>query len=163
PAWDARGVGPLAWQGISCLDVSTDGLRIVVGTIAPSGDPNVAVLDEQGKVVSHYSAGQRWIGDVAWGGDSSHVYALSTMPAGQDEVASRAWFARPADAVTVSLAVSPAGDALVGCATNVSDAANPPANLFLLKHGTKQPLWTRPAMVDVDAAPVLEPGEYGTP
>ena len=45
PRWDARGVGPPAWQGVACLDVNDDATRIVLGTIAPPGDPNVLLLD----------------------------------------------------------------------------------------------------------------------
>ena len=35
PPWDARGLGPLPWQGIACLDMTADGEHIAVGTIAP--------------------------------------------------------------------------------------------------------------------------------
>ena len=45
PRWDARGVGPPAWQGVACLDINDDATRIVLGTIAPPGDPNVLLLD----------------------------------------------------------------------------------------------------------------------
>jgi hypothetical protein len=48
PRWDARGVGPLPWQGVACLDVNDDVTRIALGTIAPSGDPNVLLLDGDG-------------------------------------------------------------------------------------------------------------------
>ncbi|HEV3142997.1 MAG TPA: MBL fold metallo-hydrolase [Gemmataceae bacterium] len=81
PAWDARGVGNLSWQGIACLDVSDDGKEIAVGTIAPPGDPNVIVLDERGKVVRQYQVGQRWINQVAF--DGSDVLAVCTMPTGK--------------------------------------------------------------------------------
>ena len=45
PRWDARGVGPLAWQGVACLDVNDGAMRIALGTVAPPGDPNVLLLD----------------------------------------------------------------------------------------------------------------------
>ena len=48
PRWDARGVGPLPWQGIACLDITFDAKRIAVGTIAPPGDANV--LEQLGGV-----------------------------------------------------------------------------------------------------------------
>ena len=48
PRWDARGVGPPAWQGVACLDVNDDATRIALGTIAPAGDPNVLLLDGDG-------------------------------------------------------------------------------------------------------------------
>src|SRR5262249_9538681 len=54
PPWDARGVGPLPWQGVACLDVNADGSLLALGTIAPAGDPNVLVLDAAGKVVRRY-------------------------------------------------------------------------------------------------------------
>ena len=41
PKWDARGVGPLPWQGIACVDMNDEGTFIAVGTIAPPDDPNV--------------------------------------------------------------------------------------------------------------------------
>jgi glyoxylase-like metal-dependent hydrolase (beta-lactamase superfamily II) len=225
-------VGPLPWQGISCLDVSAAGLRIVVGTIAPPGDPNVIVLNDQGKVVAQHTVGQRWISDVAWGGDGKHVFALSTMPAGKagdfptvfrcgeevvpmsvalgeagwpttifhygdhsnhcgtilrpyshgneagsvllvgdqvhwlpnkDELAGRVNFPRPGDAVSVSLTVAPSGEAIVSCAVSAPEQGDPPANLFVLKRGQKQPLWSRPAYVSVADSAALEKGEYGTP
>src|SRR5262245_8039105 len=83
PRWDARGVGPLPRMGISCLDVSEDGKEIVVGTIAAFGDPNVLVLDEDGKIVRRYKVGQQWIDSVAFLPGSKEVLALCTMPAGR--------------------------------------------------------------------------------
>src|SRR5947209_3964181 len=76
PAWDARGVGPLPWQGIACLDVNDDGTRIAVGTIAPPGDPNVIVLDGQGNVIRQARVGQRWLSQVAFGPDGKEVFAV---------------------------------------------------------------------------------------
>lgn len=84
PAWNARGLGPLPWQGISCLEVSADGKRILVGTMAPSDDPNVVLLDGDGKVVSHFAVGQRWVDGVALGPEAEETYALSTMPGGRN-------------------------------------------------------------------------------
>src|SRR5438105_1812822 len=46
PAWDARGSGPLPWQGIACVDMTADGQFVAVGTIAPPGDPNVFLLGD---------------------------------------------------------------------------------------------------------------------
>src|SRR6516164_3701821 len=65
PRWDARGVGPPAWQGVACLDVNDDATRIALGTIAPAGDPNVLLLDGSGKLLRQQGAGQRWINQVA--------------------------------------------------------------------------------------------------
>jgi metallo-beta-lactamase class B len=81
PAWDARGVGPLPWQEIACIDVNDDASRIAIGTIAPPGDPNVILLDGNGKVLRAQHAGQRWIEQVALEGDA--IRALCTMPAGK--------------------------------------------------------------------------------
>jgi metallo-beta-lactamase class B len=83
PRWDARGVGPLPWQGAACLDVNPDGSLIALGTIAPAGDPNVLVLDTTGKVVRQYRVGQRWISQVAFGPDGQEVFAVCTMPEGR--------------------------------------------------------------------------------
>lgn len=95
PAWDARGSGRLPWQGISCIAINHDASRIVVGTIAPPGDPNVIVVDGSGKVLRTHSAGQRWINQVALASadpakstgaaDSAEetVFAMSTMPEGR--------------------------------------------------------------------------------
>jgi glyoxylase-like metal-dependent hydrolase (beta-lactamase superfamily II) len=83
PRWDAKGVGLLPGQGITSLDVSADG-TIVVGTIAPAGQPNVFELDSAGKLISRHEAGQRWIGEVAAVAKGRH-YALCTTPAGRAE------------------------------------------------------------------------------
>jgi metallo-beta-lactamase class B len=82
PPWDARGVGPLAWQGVACLDVNDGGTRIALGTIAPAGDPNVLLLDGNGKLLRQQRAGQRWINQVALGTDDV-IRAVCTMPAGR--------------------------------------------------------------------------------
>jgi metallo-beta-lactamase class B len=81
PPWDARGVGPLPRQGIACLNVAADG-TIVVGTIAPAGQPNVFTLDSAGNLLTRHAAGQRWIGEVAVVA-KGRPYALCTMPAGR--------------------------------------------------------------------------------
>jgi glyoxylase-like metal-dependent hydrolase (beta-lactamase superfamily II) len=83
PRWDARGLGPLPRQAIACLDVSTDASQVVVGTIAPPGDPNVIQLGRDGRVVATSIVGQRWINQVALARNGSTVHALCTMPAGR--------------------------------------------------------------------------------
>jgi glyoxylase-like metal-dependent hydrolase (beta-lactamase superfamily II) len=83
PPWDVRGVGPLPWQGVACLDVNPDGSLLALGTIAPAGDPNVLVLDSAGKVVHQYQVGQRGISQVVFGPDGQEVFAVSTMPEGR--------------------------------------------------------------------------------
>jgi len=82
PQWDARGLGPLPWQGIACADLSDDGTSVAVGTIAPHGDPNVFVLDANGKVVSQRAVGMRWINQVAVGDAGAFVAALSSTATG---------------------------------------------------------------------------------
>src|SRR5262245_53818317 len=82
PRWNAREVGLPAWQGIACLDVSDDATRIALGTIAPAGDPNVLLLDGDGKLLRQQHAGQRWINQVALGAEDL-VRAVCTMPAGR--------------------------------------------------------------------------------
>lgn len=81
PAWDARGVGPLPVQGITSLDVAADGSTITVGTIAPTGTPNVHVLDRDGKLVKSYVVNQRWIQNVA-SAAGNQALALCTMTSG---------------------------------------------------------------------------------
>jgi metallo-beta-lactamase class B len=81
PRWDASGSGPLPWQGVACLDIDAQAFAIAVGTIAPPGDPNVLLLDGDGKVVRQQRAGQRWINAVAQGGGV--IRAVCTMPAGR--------------------------------------------------------------------------------
>jgi glyoxylase-like metal-dependent hydrolase (beta-lactamase superfamily II) len=81
PCWDARGLGPLPWQGVACLDIDSQAFAIAVGTIAPPGDPNVVMLDGDGKVVRQQHVGQRWINAV--GLDGGLIRAVCTMPAGK--------------------------------------------------------------------------------
>jgi metallo-beta-lactamase class B len=81
PPWDAHGVGPLPWQGVACLDIDSQASAIAVGTIAPPGDPNVLLLDGDGKVLRQQHAGQRWIDAV--GLDGGVIRAVCTMPAGK--------------------------------------------------------------------------------
>jgi metallo-beta-lactamase class B len=83
PRWDARGLGPLPWQGVTCLDVNDDATRIAVGTIAPPGDPNVLLLDGDGKLLRQQRVGQRWIDQVALDPAGRALWAICTMPAGR--------------------------------------------------------------------------------
>ena len=82
PPWDARGLGPLPWQGIACLDVSADGCFVAVGTISPPGDPNLFLLDENGKIVQQLRAGHRWVAEVTTSNDGRFVSAVCTTPEG---------------------------------------------------------------------------------
>lgn len=81
PDWDKRGTGPLPRQGIACLDLADDG-TLLVGTIAPAGDPNVFVVDPNGVIRDRFTVGQRWIGEVSFGG-AGLPYALCTTPEGR--------------------------------------------------------------------------------
>jgi glyoxylase-like metal-dependent hydrolase (beta-lactamase superfamily II) len=81
PEWNTRGTGPLPRQGIACLDLADDG-TLLVGTIAPPGDPNVFVVDPNGKIRDRFTVGQRWIGQVSFGG-AGLPYALCTTPEGR--------------------------------------------------------------------------------
>ena len=82
PRWDARGLGPLPRQGIACLDATEDGRWIAVGTIAPPGDPNLFLLDGDGKPVGQHRAGQRWVNEVSVSSDGRFVAGLCTTPEG---------------------------------------------------------------------------------
>jgi hypothetical protein len=64
PTWDATALGPLPRQGIACVDVNNDASRIAVGTIASPGDPNVFVLDAEGRLLRQSVVGKRWIDQV---------------------------------------------------------------------------------------------------
>jgi glyoxylase-like metal-dependent hydrolase (beta-lactamase superfamily II) len=83
PAWDARGPLKLPWQGIACIDTSDDGRWIALGTIAPAGDPNVFLLDSDGKLVRTAQVGQRWLQQVAVDRSGKVIHALCTMPEGR--------------------------------------------------------------------------------
>src|SRR5260370_42588598 len=83
PPWDARGVGLLPWQGVACLDVNNDATRILLGTIASPGDPNVLLLDGAGRLLRQQHAGQRWINQVALTAGGERLPANCTMPAGR--------------------------------------------------------------------------------
>ncbi|MGA2621181.1 MAG: FG-GAP-like repeat-containing protein [Thermoguttaceae bacterium] len=228
PAWDVRGVGMLPWQGVTCLNVGSDG-RVAVGTIAPSGDPNVLLLDSTGRLVGSWAVGQRWIQDAVLAGDGRKVFATCTMPEGRASDAPTAFLCAekvekvgvalgeydypwtafhygdhsnhsgtvlrpfsggavgvwrnqvcwlkvdrsaaaasaavqlPENAVTVSLAVAPNGEAVLGCAAPLGTAGQPQANLFLLAPGEKQPRWTRTAKPRTAELQKPGPGIYGTP
>lgn len=83
PAWDARGIGPLPAQGISCIDLSDDARWLAVGTIAAPGEPNVLLFDAQGQLVRTVQVGQRWIQQVAIDRTGQLLHALCTMPEGR--------------------------------------------------------------------------------
>jgi len=82
PAWDARGLGPLPWQGVSCAAMTADGRYVAVGTMAPPGDPHVFLLGPGGELVGQYRAGERWIEAVAVGEQGAFVAACCATPAG---------------------------------------------------------------------------------
>ncbi len=91
PAWDARGLPAMSWQGVACLDLSSDGRHVAVGTVAPSGDPNVLLLGPDGKLVRSWAAGQRWIQDVVVARDGRAVLAMCTTPEGRPDDAPTAF------------------------------------------------------------------------
>ena len=64
PRWDA-GTGPAGLAGNrGGLDMSDDGRFLAVGTIAPAGDPNLFLLDAEGRLVRQHRAGHRWVNEV---------------------------------------------------------------------------------------------------
>ncbi len=228
PSWDARGSGPLPWQGIACLDLSDDGRWLAAGTIAPPGDPNVFLLGSEGQLVRTAQAGQRWLQQVAIDRTGQLLHALCTMPEGragdfptvyacgkqtlpipprlgepgwaqnlfhygdhsnhtgvilrslpggavtvygnrvlwltadEDRPECAVEFPRPANAVTVSLAVG-GGRALVGCSGERTEGVTPAPNLFLLSPQAKKPLWSRPVVSDTDRVQPPPKGIYGQP
>src|SRR3974390_3217812 len=83
PAWDARPLTSLPREGVASLDLSADGHCVALGTIAPSGEPNVVLLGPDGKLVRFWSAGQRWIQDVVLARDGRAVFAMCTTPEGR--------------------------------------------------------------------------------
>jgi len=54
--------------------MNAGGSRIAVGTIAPPGDPNVFLLDAEGKVISQQAVGQRWIDQIAVGAEGNRIH-----------------------------------------------------------------------------------------
>ncbi|MFA6291662.1 MAG: hypothetical protein WC637_07760, partial [Victivallales bacterium] len=78
PVWDAGGKGLLPRQGVACVYVSADGKNLVVGTIAPTGDPNVIMLGPDGKLLRSWTVGLRWIQDVV--SADGVVFAMNTTP-----------------------------------------------------------------------------------
>jgi metallo-beta-lactamase class B len=72
-------------------------------------------------------------------------------------------FPRPADGVTVSLAASPSGHVLVGSSGQPRASGQPEQNLFLLAADARQPLWSRPVLLETDRSGPPEKGRYGTP
>ena len=229
PAWDASGLPPMSWQGVACLDLSSDGRHVAVGTVAPSGDPNVLLLGPDGKLVRSWAAGQRWIQDVVAARDGRTVLAMCTTPEGragdapaafrcgekatkvgltlgQDDYPWTMFFygdhsnhcgivlrpysggavgvwrdnvswvsgdpsmpefqvhvPLPKHAVTVAMAVTPNGEALVGCASQLGKTGEAQPNLFLLAPGEKVLRWSRAAKSHTVAAPKPAPGVYGMP
>src|SRR5580692_10290131 len=83
PAWNAAGSGPLPWQGISTIDFTRDGKYIAVGTMAPLDDPNVFILDAQGKIVEQREVGIRWISELAAFESGPAFAAISPMATGE--------------------------------------------------------------------------------
>jgi glyoxylase-like metal-dependent hydrolase (beta-lactamase superfamily II) len=61
---------------------------------------------------------------------------------------------------SVSLAVDESGWAVVGATTR---ASAPGDTLYLIDPDKKKPIWTRAANKEVEKAPALEKGQYGTP
>jgi metallo-beta-lactamase class B len=61
---------------------------------------------------------------------------------------------------SVALAVDESGWAVVGATTR---AGAPGDNLFLIDPDKKKPVWARAANKEVEPAPALEKGQYGTP
>jgi glyoxylase-like metal-dependent hydrolase (beta-lactamase superfamily II)/outer membrane protein assembly factor BamB len=82
PRWDARGLGQPPWQGAACLDESDDGRFLAVGTISPPGDPNLFLLDGNGKVLGQHRAGHQGMNEVHVSDDGRLAAALSTTPEG---------------------------------------------------------------------------------
>ena len=82
PCWDARGLGQLPSQGVSCLDLSVEGRFLALGTIAPPGDPNLLLLDERGNIVGQHRAGLRWLNEVTVSDDGLFLAGFATTPEG---------------------------------------------------------------------------------
>jgi len=64
------------------VDVNDNSTRIAVGTIAPPGDPNVLLLDGDGRLLRQTAVGKRWIDQVVLEPKTGLVRAVCTMPAG---------------------------------------------------------------------------------
>lgn len=64
---------------------------------------------------------------------------------------------------SISLAVDASGWAVVGFTSRERAGAAPQHDLLLIDPDSKKPVWTRPVNTDVEKAPALEKGLYGTP
>jgi hypothetical protein len=93
-------LGPPPWQGIACVDVNADGSVAAFGTISPPGDPNLIVLDANGRIVSQRRVGLRWIDEVTVSGDGRLVAALTGTPEGTAADAPRLYAFRQDQALT---------------------------------------------------------------
>lgn len=83
PAWNAAGLGALAWQGISCIHMTGDGSYVAVGTLAPLADPNVFLIDAGGKIVEQHAVGVQSIGEIAAFNTGPGIAAICTAPTGK--------------------------------------------------------------------------------
>ncbi|MBL7039447.1 MAG: VCBS repeat-containing protein [Pirellulaceae bacterium] len=91
PKWDARGPGLSPWQAIACVDMADDGSRIALGTLALPGDPNVFLLDGNGKLLAQFTAGMRGPEQVALADQGRAVVALYGTPKGRSGDKPQAW------------------------------------------------------------------------
>ena len=91
PQWNARGPGLIPWQAIACVDLAADGSRIALGTLALPGDPNVYLLDGNGKVLSQFTAGMRGPEQVVLADQGRAVVALYGTPKGTAGDRPQAW------------------------------------------------------------------------
>ena len=181
PDWDKRGTGPLPRQGIACLDLADDG-TLLVGTIAPAGDPNVFVVDPNGVIRDRFTVGQRWIGEVSFGG-AGLPYALCTTPEGRANDVPTVYACRDAAAaegVAVlygnrvlwmddgkvearstgqfnlseeMVTVSMTAHRSGAVVVGCAAPGKEESNLFLFREKEKKPVWQRPPVMDLDKAP----------
>jgi len=91
PKWDARGPDLSPWQAIACADMAEDGSRIALGVLALPGDPNVLVLDGDGKLLAQFTAAMRGPERVALADQGRAVVALYGTPQGTAGDQPQAW------------------------------------------------------------------------
>ena len=81
PRWDARGSGPLPWQGIACLDHRERPLPRR-GHHRPGRRPESVPPRRRRPIVGQHRAGHRWINEVTVSNDGRFVSGLCTTPEG---------------------------------------------------------------------------------
>jgi glyoxylase-like metal-dependent hydrolase (beta-lactamase superfamily II) len=164
--------------------VDRDGKRLLALCTMPAGRagdfPTVYVCEKEPLPIPPHMGEDGWTGNLYHYGDHSNHVGVNLqgfdrggvavygdrvlwLTAGDDRPEAEVRFPRSADALTVSLAVTRQGQAVVGCAVPPGEGKTAEPNLFLLSPEAKKPLWSRPVLSATDSGEAPEKGLYGTP